>query len=136
MTGADVGGTNVNVTGRVFVVAPLAATVTRALYVPAPRPEVLTVATTVPEFVPVVGLSVSHAALSVAVQDSVPLPVVVTLMLCAAGLVPPAAPLKLSADGPRVITGVEAAEITRDTGTLVYRLLPSTPFSVMVTVAE
>ena len=51
-----------------------------------------------PAFVPVAGLSVSQATLSLAVQDSVPVPVLLTPMLCAAAFAPPAMPLKLKAD--------------------------------------
>jgi hypothetical protein len=56
------------------LVAPVAARVTTALYVPAARPEVFTLAVVEPLPVPEAGLMVSQAALSLAVQFIVPAP--------------------------------------------------------------
>ena len=53
-----------------------------------------TLAAMVPAFVPLAGVSVSQAALSLAVQVSVPLPVLDTPIVCAAGFAAPAAPEK------------------------------------------
>jgi hypothetical protein len=55
-------------------VAPAAVTVIVALYVPAVRPAILTDKVTVPLFVPVVGLRLSHVALSFTDQVNVPSP--------------------------------------------------------------
>jgi hypothetical protein len=70
----------VKVTGTVFVVAPVAATVIVALKVPVAKPAVLTVAVTalLPE--PEAGLNVSQGTLSLVDQLRVPPPVFAILM--------------------------------------------------------
>jgi len=73
------GAVTVNVTGTVFVVAPVAATVIVALKVPAARPAVLTLTVATPGPEPEAGLTVSQGALSLVDQLRVPLPVFVIL---------------------------------------------------------
>lgn len=68
-------GFTMSVTGTVLVAAPAAVTVTAALYVPAARPLRFTEALIEPLFVPEAGLMVNQAALSVALQERVPPPV-------------------------------------------------------------
>jgi hypothetical protein len=65
----------VSVTGTASGVAPVAFTVTVALYFPAAKAPVFTVSVTAPFPVPKAGLSVNHEALPTAVQLSVPSPV-------------------------------------------------------------
>ena len=71
------GGFIVNVTGILMgeFVAPGAVIVIAALYVPADRPAILTDKVTVPLFVPLVGLRLSHVALSLTDQFNVPPPI-------------------------------------------------------------
>ena len=75
------GGATVNVTGTETLVAPVALRVMVALYVPAVRVPVATLAVSVPLPVPEDGLTVSQVALSVADQLSVPPPVLLMFML-------------------------------------------------------
>lgn len=79
---------------------------------PAASPAVLTLAVIVPAFVPLVGVSVSHAALSEALQVSVPPPVLDTPIVFAAGLAAPAAPEKARLVGLSPITGVALPAVT------------------------
>ena len=79
---------------------------------PATSPAVFTLAAIVPAFVPLVGVSVSQAALSLAAQVSVPLPVLDTPIICAAGLAPPAAPEKARLVGLSPIAGVALPDVT------------------------
>ncbi len=68
-------GLTVKVTGTVTVVAPVALRVIVVLYVPAVSEPVAAATVMVPFPVPEAGASVSHAALSLAVQLRVPPPV-------------------------------------------------------------
>ena len=79
---------------------------------PAASPAMFTLAVIVPAFVPLAGVSVSQAALSLAVQVSVPLPVLITPIVFAAGLAAPAAPEKARLVGLRPITGVALPDVT------------------------
>lgn len=103
---------SVSVTGTVLVVAPVAARVTVALYVPAANPDRLTEALTVAVLVPDEGLSVNQFALSLAVQVSVPLPVLATVRGWADGFAPPTVPLKDRLLGLKPMAGVEVEAVT------------------------
>ena len=88
------GGFTVNVTGMVtgLLVAPLAAMIMLALYVPAIPPVMLTDTVTLlisPVDVPLVGLKVSHLALVITVQLSVPEPELSIIKVLLCGLAPP-----------------------------------------------
>ena len=87
-----VGGLTVSVTVIVFgePVAPVAVTVTSVVYVPAASPVIDGVTVIVPAFVPLAGDTLSHVALSDAVQSIVPPPVLLTASVLAAGSEPPA----------------------------------------------
>jgi hypothetical protein len=93
---------------------------------------VFTLAVTVPLLLPDNGLRVNHAALSEAVQDSVPPPVLEMLIGLAAGFVPPTVPVKVRLVGlkPIVAPAVEAV-IVNVTGSV----LAGTPEAVTVIVA-
>ena len=71
----------VKLTGITTGFAPVAVAVIVALWVPAVSEPVATVAVTEPLPVPEAGLSVSHAALSLADQERVPPPVLLMAML-------------------------------------------------------
>src|ERR1700704_6300602 len=71
-----------------------------------------TLAVIVPAFVPLAGVSVSQAALSLAVQVSVPLPVLITPIVFDAGLAAPAAPEKARLVGLSPIAGVALPDVT------------------------
>ena len=71
-----------------------------------------TLAAMVPAFVPLAGLSVNQAALSLAVQVSVPLPVLDIPIVCAVGLAAPAAPEKARLVGLSPIEGVALPDAT------------------------
>ena len=62
---------------------------------PAAKPVRFTLAVTVPLLVPDTGLRVNHAALSEALQLTVPLPLLEMLIGLAAGFVPPAVPVNV-----------------------------------------
>ena len=79
MAGGRGAAVTVNVTGTVTGVVPVALRVMVALYVPAVREPVATLAVSVPLPVPEDGLNVSQLALSVADQLSVPPPVLLML---------------------------------------------------------
>jgi hypothetical protein len=96
----------VKVTGTDFVVAPAAATVIVALYVPAARVASLTVTVAVPVPEPEVGLTVSQEAFSLALQLSVPPPVFAMLIVLATGFAPPTLPVKARLVGLSPIAGV------------------------------
>jgi len=81
--------TTVNITGTVTGEAPVAFIVTVALWLPTVKVPVLTVSDTAPFPVPEARLSLNQAALSLAVQLSVPPPVLLMLKVWVAGLVPP-----------------------------------------------
>ena len=85
-------------------VAPVAVTVTSVVYVPAARPLIEGVTVIVPEFVPLVGDTLSHVALSDAVQSIDPPPVLLTDSVLAAGLAPPAV-----AENDRLVGVTESA---------------------------
>ena len=78
----------VNVTGTLTNEAPVALSVIMPLWVPGPVAPVITLTITTPLFVPDARLSVIHGALSVAVQLSVPLPVLLMFSVWVAGLAP------------------------------------------------
>ena len=79
---------------------------------PAASPAVFTLADIVPAFVPLAGVSVSQAALSLAVQVKVPLPVLEILMGLGAGFVPPTVPVNVRLVGLKPIAGVTLPEVT------------------------
>src|SRR2546423_1177145 len=89
---AGVPALTVSVTVIVFgdPVAPVAVTVTSVVYVPAARPVIEGVTVIVPVFVPLAGDTLSHVALSDAVQSIDPPPVLLTDSVLAAGSEPPA----------------------------------------------
>jgi len=97
----------VNVTGTVcgVLVAPVAVMVIVPLYVPALKPEIAAVIVIVPGAVPLVGESVSHAALDEVVQFNVPPPELEMFNACVAGLLPPCMPLKVKLVGLQDIQG-------------------------------
>jgi len=84
----------VNVTGTLTDEAPVALSVIMPVWVPGPVTPVITLTITTPLFVPDARLSVSHGTLSVAVQLSVPLPVLLMFSVWVAGLVPPCVAVK------------------------------------------
>lgn len=93
-------------------VAPLALTVISALYVPAVRPVLFTLATTVlPDCV-----AVNQLALSVTLQLSVPAPVLLIVMLWFVGLLPVVVALKAKVVGENPITGFVGAVTVKVTG--------------------
>ena len=85
-----IGAVMVSTTGTVrgVFVAPVTEMVMEALYVPAVRAPVATVRVIVPFPVPDAGESVNQAALSLADQVKVPPPVLLMLIVWAAGLTP------------------------------------------------
>jgi hypothetical protein len=72
----------------------------------------LTVAVALPVRDPEAGLTVSQRAFSLALQVSVPPPVFAMLMVCAAGLAPPALPVKARLVGLSPMAGV-VVEVVR-----------------------
>jgi hypothetical protein len=79
---------------------------------------VATLIATVPFPVPEAGLTVSHAALSFALQASDPPPVLLMLTVCEAGLVPPWVAVKERLVGLMPMAGGTGAAVTvKDTGT-------------------
>ena len=104
---AVAGGLTVNETGSVLLVAPVAETIMVPLYVPALSPVRVTAAATVPVLVPDAGERLSHAALSPAVQASVPVPVLEIVKDCAAGLDAPDVPVNVRLGTFRLITGLD-----------------------------
>ena len=85
--------------------APVAVMVIAPLHVPALKPEIAAVTITAPGAVPLVGESVSHAALDEAVQFNVPPPELEMFNACVAGLLPPCMPLKVRLVGLQTIVG-------------------------------
>jgi hypothetical protein len=91
-----------------------------------------TLAVRAPLLLPDAGLRVNHAALSEAVQDKVPPPVLEMLMGLAAGFVPPTVPVNVRLVGLKpIVAPTDVAVIVNVTG----RLLAVTPEAVTVTVA-
>jgi hypothetical protein len=91
-----------------------------------------TLAVTVPLLVPDAGLSANHAALSEAVQDKVPPPVLRILTGLAAGFVPPIVPVNARLVGLKpIVAPAVVAVIVNVTG----RVLAVTPEADTVTVA-
>ena len=107
------GAVSVRVTVTVcgVLVAPVAATVTGAEYVPADIPAVLTENVTEPAPVPLRTLGVNHGALSDTDQFSVPAPALLIVSVWAVGLLPPWTPLNDRLLALRPIVGVGAAVI-------------------------
>src|SRR4051812_30568946 len=87
-------GSTVNVTGMVLgdPAAPGAVTVMSVVYVPVGRPAMFGVTVIVPLPVPPAGERLSHEALSLALQFSVPPPELLTPSVLAAGLTAPTVP--------------------------------------------
>src|SRR5581483_12012956 len=83
------------------------------VYVPAARPARLAPIVRVPAFVPEAGETVSHEELLVAVQLSVPAPLLEIETDCEAGFELPAVPLKLRAAAETERAGVGAAATFR-----------------------
>jgi hypothetical protein len=91
---------------------------------------VATVRVTVPFPVPDAGESVNHAALSLAVQLSVPPPALLILKVCAVGLLPPCWAVKDRLVGLVLIVGGTGAGVTVNvTGTVTEEA----PVALMVT---
>ena len=84
----------VNVTGTVTESAPVAFNVTVALWLPAAKAPMVTSASPAPSPIPEAGLTVNQGALSLAVQLSVPSPVLLMLKVWVAGFAPPCVPVK------------------------------------------
>ena len=84
----------VKVTGTLTDEAPVALSVIMPLWVPGLVVPGITLTIRTPLFVPDVRLSVIHGTLSVAVQLSVPLPVLLMFSVWVAGLVPPCVAVK------------------------------------------
>lgn len=86
-----------------------------------------TFAVTVPLLVPDTGLRVNHGALSEAVQDKMPLPVLEILIGFVAGIAPPTVPVNVRLVGLNpIVAAAVAAVIVNVTG----RLLAGTPEAV------
>ena len=113
------GAVSVKVTITVcgVLVAPVAATVTGAVYVPADIPAELTEKVTEPLPVPLTTFGVSQGAFSMTDQVSVPEPALLIVNVCAVGLLPPCTPLYERFVALRPMVGVGAAVIDRVTGT-------------------
>jgi len=124
--------TTVNITGTVTGEAPVAFIVTVALWLPTVKVPVLTVSVTAPFPVPEAGLSLNQAALSLAVQLSVPPPVLLMLKVWVAGLVPPCVAAKERLVGLTPMAGGTGAVVTVNvTGTVTE----DAPVAFIVTVA-
>lgn len=121
MAGGTGAVATVNVTGTVTEEAPAAFNVTVALYLPTDKVPVVTVSVTAPFPVPEAGLSINQAALSLAVQLSVPPPWLLMLKVWGAGLAPPCvaakerlvglAPMTLGSTGGGAPAGVKIARL-------------------------
>jgi hypothetical protein len=127
------GASSVNVTGIVFgePSAPVAVTVMSVVYVPAARPLIVGVTVMVPELVPLAGATLSHVALSDAVQSIDPAPVLLTDSVLAAGLEPPAVPLNDRLVGVTESAGGVGASSVNVTGIVLGE--PVAPAAVTVT---
>jgi hypothetical protein len=101
------GGATVRVTGTCFgePLTPADVTVTVAVYVPAASPATLTEAVRSAGAEPLPGVTDSHDASSLAVNDRVPPPVLLTDSVLVAGLDPPAVALNASDDGVTASAG-------------------------------
>ena len=128
-------GLTVNVTATVLgePVAPGAATVMSAVYVPAARPVIVGVTVTVPALVPLPGETLIQLALSDAVQSIEPLPVLLTANVLAAGEAPPTVPLNASVAGVTARTGGAGGSTVNVTATVFGE--PVAPGAVTVTSA-
>ena len=116
VTGAAV---TVNDTGTVTVVAPVALRAMVTLYVLGVSVPVVTVAVIVPFPVPDDGLTVSQAALPLALQLKVPPPVLLMLTVWAEGLAPPCWAVKDRLVGLAPMAGGTGAVVTvKVTGTV------------------
>ena len=128
-----VGGLTVSVTVIVFgePVAPVAVTVISVVYVPAASPVIDGVTVIVPAFVPLVGDTLSHVALSDAVQSIVSPPVLLTASVLAAGSEPPAVAVKARLAGVTDSAGGVGGSTVRVTGMVFGE--PVAPDAVTVT---
>jgi hypothetical protein len=113
----------VNVTGTVFVVAPVAATVIVPFKVPAARPAVFTFAVTVLLPEPEAGLTASQEALSLADQLRVPPPVFAIVRDWAIGFAPPTLPVKARLVGLSPMVGF-VVDVVRVNVTGTHFLIP------------
>ncbi len=130
-------GLTVRVTGTVLVTAPGAETAMAVLYVPLASPARFTFAVTVPLLVPDEGLRISQPALSLTVQDNVPVPELEIVNAFAAGLAPPTVAEKLRLKGFTLKLGMELGGRTvNDIGRIVLRVPPLGPTSTMMTFDE
>ena len=94
-------------------------------------------AVTVPVLVPDAGERVNHPAVSLAVQVSVPPPVLEILNVLGAGVAPPAVPEKVRLLTLSWIAGVAAAPVTDSvTGRIVLLIRPFRLVSVIMTFVE
>jgi hypothetical protein len=132
VTGGDTGAVaTVNVTGTVTEAPPVALNVIVPLWVPTAVVPVTTLAVTTPLPVPEARLSVNQAALSLAVQLSVPPPVLLMLKVWVAGLAPPCVAVKERFVGLTPMAGGTGAVATVNvTGTVTEEA----PVAFMVTV--
>ena len=126
-------GLTVSVTATVLgePVAPAAATVTSAVYVPAANPVIDGVTVTVPAFVPLPGDTIIQLALSDAVQSIDPLPVFDTANVLAAGDAPPTVALNASVAGVTDSTGGAGGSTVNVTATVFGE--PVAPAAAIVT---
>ena len=113
------GAVTVKVTGIETEVAPVAASIIVAVYVPVASVPKVVVTVAEPLPVPDAGESVNHAALSLADQVSVPPPVLLIVRLWAVGLAPPCCAVNDRLTGLVPIAGgIGAAVTVRATGTV------------------
>jgi hypothetical protein len=119
---AGAGGWTVNVTGTTLgdPVATLEVVVTWPVYVPALMPVVETLTCRLAGELPLVGLTVSHAASEAAVKLNVPAPLLLTLSDAGAGAAPPAVAVKVMADGVTARIGPLIEEPYADSGLFEY----------------
>jgi len=116
MAGAAV---TVKETGIVMGVTPVPPLrVTEPVWLPGAKAPVVTFNATVPFPVPVLGLRVNQAALSLALQFEVP-PLLLILSVCAAGLLPPWIAVNARLVGLALMVGGTGAAVTvKETGTV------------------
>ena len=101
-------------------VATLEVVVTWPVYVPALMPVVETLTCRLAGELPLVGLTVSHAASEAAVKLNVPAPLLLTLSDAGAGAAPPAVAVKVMADGVTARIGPLIEEPYADSGLFEY----------------
>src|SRR5688572_5070962 len=107
MAGGTGAAAMVKVTGMVTGVTPLPPLrVTEPVWGPVAKLPVAALNVTAPLPVPEAGLTVNQAVLSLAVQVKVPPPVLLIVMVCAAGLAPPCVAVKESAVGLAPMAGL------------------------------